>query len=124
MTVGERIRQKREELNLSQGDLAKKMNVSRQAVSKAELHDSYITTEKVRKFAKALECSESYLMGWTNDEEEAIQKLTEAYVKGSERKSISDEEIDLIQTYRTLSDEGKRQFILMLEFFKNQYKDK
>ena len=64
MTVGERIKARRESLNMSQGDLASIMNVSRQAISKAEHHDSDITMDKVTKFANALGCSEAFLMGW------------------------------------------------------------
>lgn len=76
MTVGQRIKMKREELGLSQGDLAKKLNMTRQAVSKAELHDNNITTDKVRKFASALGVTESFLMGWEKKEE-----LVSAYVQ-------------------------------------------
>ncbi len=83
MTVGERIKQRREELGLSQGDLAKKMNVSRQAISKAELHDNNITTEKVSKFAKALNCTEALLTGWSDiadaDESKRIESQYENY---------------------------------------------
>lgn len=65
ISVGQRIKERREELGYSQGELANKMGVSRQAISKAELHDNNITTDKVRKFAKALDCTEAYLMGWS-----------------------------------------------------------
>lgn len=68
MTVGDRIKKRREELDLSQGDLARRMNISRQAVSKAELHGgNNITTDKISKFAKALGVSSAYLMGWEDD---------------------------------------------------------
>ena len=78
MTVGERIKARREELHLSQGDLAKLMNVSRQAISKAELHDNNITTDKVRKFASALGVSESYLMGWGTESDPMQQGIEDA----------------------------------------------
>lgn len=70
MTVGERIKQRRIELGLSQEDLAKRMGYSgKSSVCKAETSDDNITTSKVRKFANALNCTESFLMGW---EEEKI----------------------------------------------------
>lgn len=67
MTVGERIKHTRIMNGLSQDELAKKIGVSRQAVSKAELHDDSITTDKVTKFAEALGVTEAYLMGWSDD---------------------------------------------------------
>lgn len=93
MSVGERIKRRREELSLSQGDLAKIMNVSRQAISKAELHDNNITTEKVRKFAKALGVSEFYLMGWDDE------PITMNFEEGSDFQHI--------EMYKNLLDEDK-----------------
>lgn len=85
MTVGERIKAQREKLGLSQGDLASIMGVSRQAISKAELHDSNITTEKVSKFAKALGCTEGFLMGWEKSPEELLK---EAYERKHEQELL------------------------------------
>ena len=68
MTVGERIKSRRLELGLSQEELAQKMGYpGKSSVCKAETASDNITTKKIRKFAKALECSESYLMGWTEE---------------------------------------------------------
>lgn len=123
MTVGERIKKRREALNLSQGELASIMNITRQAVSKAELHDSNITMDKVRKFAQALECTEAYLMGWGSESIE--ETLTEAYIKGQEVKELTpntEEEKTLIRSFRELDEESQRQIVLMLAFLKEQNK--
>ena len=63
MTVGQRIREKRIELGLSQTDLALRMGYSgKSSVCAAEICGDNITTTKVEKFAKALGVSVKYLM--------------------------------------------------------------
>ena len=52
MSIGERITQLRKERNLSQGDLAKAMDVSRQAVSKWENGTSDPSTSNLLSLAK------------------------------------------------------------------------
>ena len=51
MTCGERIRQEREKRRMSQEDLAERMEVSRQAVSKWESDQSRPTKEKLEKLS-------------------------------------------------------------------------
>ena len=51
MTCGERIRQEREKRRMSQEDLAERMEVSRQAVSKWESDRSRPTKEKLEKLS-------------------------------------------------------------------------
>ena len=64
MTIGERIKQRRNELNMSQDELAKKVGYkSRSSIQKIESARSLPIT-KVEKMAVALECKPSYLMGW------------------------------------------------------------
>ena len=74
MDVGKRIQYRREELGLSQAQLAKKMGYSnRSAISRAETAGDDIGANRVKKFAEALECSPSYLMGWKNDVDYTVQ---------------------------------------------------
>lgn len=52
MNLGNRIKQEREKLNLSQDELAQKMNISRQAVSKWETGKSYPDIETIIKLSE------------------------------------------------------------------------
>jgi transcriptional regulator with XRE-family HTH domain len=61
MSIGERITQLRKERNLSQGDLAKAMDVSRQAVSKWENDSSSPDTIKLIRLAEVLDTQVGYL---------------------------------------------------------------
>lgn len=78
--LGQRIKERREELGLSQEALAKKLNyTSRSTIAKIEADINDISQSKIIEFAKALNCSPAYLMGWddnptkvTDDEDPVI----------------------------------------------------
>lgn len=85
MTIGERIRQRRLELGLSQEDLAKRLgNKSRASVCTVEKDKEDLTTDRIRKYAEALETTPSYLMGWEEPSDDSeIKRLYEMYQKAS-----------------------------------------
>lgn len=62
--IGERIKARRTELGMSQGDLAKKIGFeSKQAVSKIEAGDRGISVERLELIASALDTTVDYIMG-------------------------------------------------------------
>ncbi len=66
MTIGERIRQRREELELTQEELAQKCGYkSRSSINKIELSRD-LPLKKIKLMADALDTPPSYLMGWTD----------------------------------------------------------
>lgn len=68
MDIGDRIKKRREELGMSQEELAKKVGYkSRSSVNKIEIDGRGLPQNKIVIFAKALETTPAYLMGW-NDE--------------------------------------------------------
>lgn len=70
MTIGERIKERRIELGYTQDELAKKCGYkSRSSINKIELSRN-LPLPKIEKMARALECTESYLMGWSKKEDE------------------------------------------------------
>jgi transcriptional regulator with XRE-family HTH domain len=73
MTLGDKITMLRKQKNLSQGDLADKVSVSRDAIGKYERGDIMPTADKAKKMADALGVSLDFLM---NDavQEDAIDK--------------------------------------------------
>lgn len=97
MTIGKRIRRRREELGLTQDDLAKLMGYSgRSAISVVELDKRDITWENVCKYAKALQCSPSYLMKWEDPiDEDDLEILEEIYADPVLRKKLMDYAIRL-----------------------------
>ena len=66
MTVGQRIKLKREEKGLSQLDLAKKVGYeTKGSISMIEAGKRDISLDKVREIAKALGVTPHWLMGWS-----------------------------------------------------------
>ena len=67
MEIGERIRLRRNELGLTQTELAQRMGLtSKTTICKAETKDFNPTMDRIKEFAKALETTPSYLMGWSD----------------------------------------------------------
>lgn len=65
MDIYQRIRNRREELGMSQDDLAQKMGYkSRSSINKIEMGLNDISQSKVAAFAEALDTTPAYLMGW------------------------------------------------------------
>lgn len=97
MTIGKRIRRRREELGLTQDDLARLMGYSgRSSISVVELDKRDITWENVCKYAKVLQCSPSYLMKWDDPiPEDDLEILEEVYADPVLRKKLMDYAIKL-----------------------------
>ena len=77
-TIGNRIRNRREELGLSQDELGKRLGYkSRSAINKIELDQQNLTQSKIKAIADALETTPSYIMGW----DEPDQKFDEEKLK-------------------------------------------
>ena len=70
-----------------------------------------IPQSKIIAFAKALDTTPSYLMGWESADEilykdEISEELTNGY-----HVPLSQKEVKLIESYRTLNDEGQEKII-------------
>lgn len=68
MTIGDRIRKRREELDISQSELARMTECSKQTIYKYEYNIvTNIPSDKIEKISKALNVTPAYLMGWNNN---------------------------------------------------------
>ena len=103
MTIGEKIRFLRVKQNLSQEDLAKVLNTTKQAIYKYENGIvTNIPTDKIEILSSILGTTPSYLMGW--EDETPAPELTE-----SERAWI--------ELYRKLSPDVQETFVTMVKTF-------
>ena len=104
--IGKMIRKRREELGLTQEELAKKLGYkSKSTINKIETELNDITQSKIVAFAKVLKTSPAYLMGW---EEPGESKSFSSYPR-----SIEDELCDMIYDF---NEEGKEK---VLEYAKD-----
>ena len=81
MKIGDRIKSRREELGLSQDELAQRLGYkSRSSINKIERDASGLPQTKIAAIATALRTTPSYIMGW-----EEMQKnndiITDVVVK-------------------------------------------
>ena len=77
--------------------MAKRLGLTtKAAVSKVEGQGDNVTLKNVEKFAKALDCSIPYLMGWDEEEE----KLSDS--------DLTDREKHFVEVYSKLSEEQQK----------------
>lgn len=66
--IGEKIKKRRDELGLTQEELASKLGYkSKSTINKIELGINDISQTKVVTFAEALETTPAFLMGWEDE---------------------------------------------------------
>lgn len=69
MDIGDKIKLRREELGMSQDELARKCGyASRVSISKIESGQRDVPKDKIAVFARALRVLPEYLMGWTDED--------------------------------------------------------
>lgn len=101
MTVGERIRKRREDLGLTQEELAARLGYrSKTTICKMERPESNPTMDTVRAYADALGVSPAWLM-WGDPE--VNQDLT-----------LTDQEREVILALRQADDQARRMALFAL----------
>lgn len=90
MTIGERIKNRRKELDLTLEDVANKLKITRQTVQKYESGIvNNIPSDKIEALAVILKTTPAYLMGWEN---KPTLKLDNVYL--SFAQELSDNKIE------------------------------
>ena len=122
MELYKRIKKRRIELGLSQEELAKRLGYkSRSSINKIELGENDIPQSKIAKFAKALETTEVYLLGFEDDPDPSLAELSSTFMRVVEKASaefnipltkakkeiLSVDEYSYISTYRHLNKDNQ-----------------
>lgn len=105
MTIGQRVKIRREELGMSQEELATKVGYkSKSSINKIELGFRVLTQSKIKVIADALETTPSYIMGWDEESRQnewaskfrdsVMQILNNANPSDLEATGISVQEIE------------------------------
>lgn len=102
LEIGERIKKRREELKMSQQELAEKIGyTSRSTINKIEDGTNNLRQTKIAQIAKALNTTPGYLMGW---EDQLEQVDTDQLVDFM----LSEEDREMYSQYCTLSPSDKQ----------------
>ena len=118
MDIGKRIKERRKELGLSAEQVAELMGVSPATVYRYE--SNYITNMRVDKLtpiAKALNTTEAYLLGWTNDinqNQNSSQYRMTYYLKALEKDHAIKALFDLVSDLN--SEQSMRVFDLLTDY--------
>lgn len=103
MEIGERIKLRREELGLSQMDLAIKVGyTSKTTIAKIEANANQLRQSKIQAFADALNVTPGYLLGW--EEPQPVP-------------TFEKEHIELILLYSKLTDKQKENILDTMRSF-------
>lgn len=99
MKIGERIKYRREQLEMSQDELARRLGYkSRSSINKIENDASGLPQTKIAAIAKVLRTTPAYIMGW----EEEIKK-DPAGTAERHFEILMDEDIsDIFEDFKTL----------------------
>ena len=109
MTKGEKIKQLRERLGMSQVELAKKIGISKQTLYKYE-NDiiTNIPSDNIEKIARALDSSPAEIMGWN--------RPADIFAGSCKITTISEIEEKILRHFRLLNEEGRKQFMRQLHY--------
>lgn len=110
MTIGERIKARRNELKLSQRDLCEKMGYSNHStIGKIEAGKVDIPQSRIVQFAEVLGVSVAYLMGW----EEEIKKNPAAAAERHFEILMDEDFVGMFDEFHRL-DKKKRKIVIDL----------
>lgn len=108
MTKGQRIKQLREKAGLTQEELAKKLNTTKQTVHKYEKNIvTNIPSDKIEALAFVLDSTPEYILGWETPPED--QARFDAMIL--KNKDL----MDMIKKYLALDDKNKKAVKQMID---------
>ena len=102
MAFSDRLKQRREELNITRSELAKKIGVTSAAISNYENKVSFPKEDLLYKLFKALDIDPNYL--WQDDITDSKNKLI-----------LSPAELEHIKKYRRIDSDGKKTVDMVLD---------
>lgn len=122
-TIGQRIKERRIELGMTQEELAHKLgNKSRASVCTVEKDKEDLTTTRIKQYAEALECTPSYLMGWEDRNGNPIEPKHKPFPfdPSAYRKDYLKRAVEYYQKISRLSPEHQAELENYLEYLQTR----
>ena len=108
MTIGDRIKARRDELGMSQEELAHKIGYkSKTSINKIELGIQELRQSKIKQIADALQTTPAYIMGWKETEEDQQLKKCHDLIE----KCYGSDMYELVELYAKLNESGKNKIM-------------
>ena len=106
MNIGQNIKRRRQELGYTLEDVAQKVGLTRQTLSRYETGViGNIPSDKIEALSVVLDTSPAYIMGW---EESVVIDAAQQKPASSSESGLSEDEIQFIEWYRNqASDKDK-----------------
>lgn len=126
--IGNRIKDRRKELKMSQKDLGNMVGLTAATISRIEDGSRKLTQENITKFTKALEVSPDWLMGWSDQPQISRIQLAQHVLNMLENMQAGVIEEDpmlarLMEHVNSMSDSQKRELIRYAEYLTRIKKD-
>lgn len=103
MTIGQRIKNRREELKMSQEELAHLIGYkSKTSINKIELGVQNLKQSKIKEIANALQTTPGYIMGWDDAPEPSERVQTQKQCAELFEKAYGKEMCDLVKKVLSL----------------------
>ena len=113
MTKGERIKHLREQQNMTQEELAKRLKTTKQTISKYEKNIvTNIPSDRIEAIAIVLNSTPEYILGW-----EKVQKKADTITDVVLRMKTDSDFLSLVETLNELDEEKIRSVKQMLSAF-------
>lgn len=127
MSIGQRIKKRREELGMSQEDLARKAGYkSRSSINKIEVDGRGLPQGKMLALANALDTTPSYLMGWDmveaviNEELARVDTVTRHYIQVIEDNGytikLGDTDVEITDKNKNVQIVSRKAFMTMIHY--------
>ena len=114
--IGDRIKQRRIELGLSQDELATMLGYkSRSSINKIERDGQNLPQPKIMQIARALNVKPSYIMGWEQESGVFYGIDSKFFGKQEVHVLLTEEEFALIKKYRQLDADGKADIDVLID---------
>lgn len=111
MTIGQRIKQRREELQISQEELAIKIGYkSRSSINKIELDRQQLTQRKIKAIADALNTTANWILGIDDEVMQQEQQLCDLF-----SMCYGKESYEAVQMFLKLDGNDKNVVITMIK---------